>query len=162
MKSTHSLPSSWRHLGGAVTLLVCGLLLSAGCGKNPEDLEDGGQTDLAQGADMARGGPDLAVAVTGLPCPVEATLKASCLRCHGRPLQRVPLALETYEDLMATSKIDPTKKIADRVVARMKDAQSPMPPKPGRAVPAGEIAAVEGWVQAGAPRTTCNAGLVGM
>lgn len=94
------------------------------------------------------------VDITGLPCDVAAVLAASCSTCHGMPPSGgAPNALTTYEQLMAPSMSVPSLTVAQLSVQRMKDALAPMPPGGGSAA---DIAVLEGWLAAGAPRGTCT------
>jgi hypothetical protein len=62
------------------------------------------------------------------------------------------VALLTYDDLTKKSASDPTKTYAEQSLARMNSAASPMPPKPAVAPTAAEIAILDAWIKAGAPK----------
>lgn len=86
---------------------------------------------------------------TGLPCDIQAILEVRCIGCHSGTN---PPPLLTYDELMAKSKLDPTKTEAQLAAARLKSTTSPMPPPPAEPPTADEIAAFEAWVAAGTPK----------
>lgn len=88
---------------------------------------------------------------TGLPCDVQAVLENRCLACHSGMMAAAPPLLN-YDDLMAKSKIDPTKTLAQLSLDRMKSTTSPMPPPPAVAPDPDEIKTFEDWVNAGTPK----------
>ncbi len=91
---------------------------------------------------------------TGLPCNVQAVLENRCVGCHR---QGSPTPLLTYEDLTKPAPSDKSKTMAQLAVERMKSDDKPMPPKPAQRAVFDEIAAISGWVNAGAPRgTSCT------
>jgi hypothetical protein len=86
---------------------------------------------------------------------VVEVLQDRCWACHGTTLaQGVPASLASYADLTAPARSDPTKTMAELSVERMKSTTAPMPP--GGGATAGEIAAMEAWVAAGAPKGSCD------
>jgi hypothetical protein len=88
-------------------------------------------------------------ASNGIPCAVDAVLKARCQSCHGAsPTFGAPDPLVTLADLQKTKN---GKRLADLVVERIKSADRPMPPQPNKRLEASEIDAIEGWVRAGLP-----------
>lgn len=123
----------------------------------PSTPADGGVDAGTHGTptDGGSGGPPPPVATSGdLPCDVQAVL-ANCITCHGTNLTGgAPVRLVTYQDLIAPSPVDPTELEIDRAIARMGDAQRPMPPT-GPA-PASDIAVLVAWRNAGMPPSTCN------
>jgi mono/diheme cytochrome c family protein len=93
---------------------------------------------------------------TGLPCDVQGVLENRCIGCHGDPpVPGAPLLL-SYDSLVAPSKDDPTKTLAQEALDKMTSKQMPPPP----AVPPAddEIAAFQAWVTAGTPKnpTACT------
>jgi mono/diheme cytochrome c family protein len=85
---------------------------------------------------------------------VATVLASRCSSCHGDPQTGgAPMRLETRDDLLATS---PTYGVsyADRSVTRMTSSTSPMPPT--GIPPASETAALQNWIAAGKPFTTCS------
>src|SRR5579859_7172318 len=96
---------------------------------------------------------------TGLFCDVQSVLRSRCQSCHTTPLPAgVPMPLVSSSDLMAPGVTDPSRRVADLCVARMKDPQKPMPPVPAVPASASEIAAFETWIAAGAPPTCATGG----
>lgn len=99
--------------------------------------------------------PGQPVAGTGesdLPCEVEAVLAQRCRSCHAtEPKFGAPMPLMTRAQLTAPP-LDGQGTIAERAVARMGgDMDSRMPPPPNEAATAGDIAAIQGWIDAGYP-----------
>ncbi len=91
---------------------------------------------------------------TDLPCDVASVLANNCLSCHGEPPSGgAPMALVTYDDLIATNSSGIT--YAQRSLTRMTATTSPMPPA-GPAVSAADIATFQAWVNAGTPMGTCG------
>ena len=113
----------------------------------PADTE-GGAVLPPSGAPEGPAGTGLA---TGLPCDVQAVLENRCLACHGGQMTGVPPMLN-YDDMMAKSKVDPTKTLAQLSLDRMKSATSPMPPPPAAAPDPDEIQTFADWVTAGTPK----------
>jgi cytochrome c553 len=85
---------------------------------------------------------------TGLPCDVQAVLENRCIACHSGDVG--PVALRDYDDLLAPSKADPTKSMAEMSLARMKANE--MPPPPAEPPEEDEIKTFEDWVAAGTPK----------
>jgi hypothetical protein len=126
-----------------MALLGLAVALGVGCGSSAS-LEGQGNSGGGSGGD------------SGLPCDVDALLAAKCRSCHSNPpTGGAPIPLETRDDLLAKSKIDATKTVADRVLLRMQDSKAPMPPAPPLAT-AEEIAAFKAWVDAGTPVGSCT------
>lgn len=87
----------------------------------------------------------------GIPCDVDRVLADRCRQCHQSPaLFGAPMPLLSYEQLMAPSLNDPAKSTLDRVRERM--ANQTMPPGNNTKVSEAELAVVDGWIAAGAPR----------
>ena len=104
------------------------------------------------------GGPP---AGAGIPCNVQATLAAKCVACHSNP--PTPGALSptvTIADMLATSKEDPTKNVAQLSLARMQNASSPMPPTSyGNAATPTEVAAFQAWIDGNYQGSCVDAGV---
>jgi hypothetical protein len=110
-----------------------------------------GDVDAGTGADA-----DVAAQLGGLPCDVQTFLASNCQTCHSsRPSGGAPMSLMSYRDLTARNREGAL--IADRVLARITDAASPMPPMPAPAVPAADIAMFQRWVGSGTPQSSCGA-----
>ncbi len=129
-----------------------------------------GGTDLA--ADGAGTGPGAATAAASPPesttvkgsdlsCEMGQFLAERCQSCHGKkPTSGAIVSLLGYADLVKPLPGDAKKKVYDEVLARIKDAEDPMPPADAKEGPvtAPELALVENWVKAGAPKESCGAG----
>ena len=93
----------------------------------------------------------------GLPCDVNAVLAKNCQSCHSAtPSFGAPSPLMSYDDLIAPAKSDPQKKVLDLVLARIRDDARPMPQAPNPRLSATELATLDGWAQAGAPRSSAS------
>lgn len=93
----------------------------------------------------------------GLPCDVQAVLRARCQTCHGRPpVSGALVPLLSYADLTAPSLLEPAITVAASSVKRMKDSALPMPPAPAPHVSSEELAAFEAWLAQGTPRVDCD------
>ncbi|HEY8924488.1 MAG TPA: hypothetical protein VIU64_08910 [Polyangia bacterium] len=102
------------------------------------------------------GGSGGACAAGGIPADVQAFL-ATCTSCHGpTPLPGTP-SLSTYAGLTAASAADPAQTNAERALARVQSATSPMPPDGLTPPDAAVIAALQGWIAAGYPTAACAA-----
>lgn len=85
---------------------------------------------------------------TGLPCDVQAVVENRCIACHDGTQQ---VALLDYANMIAMSKTDPSKTLAQLSLERMKSTTSPMPPAPAEPPAVDEIQVFEEWVNAGTP-----------
>jgi hypothetical protein len=116
------------------------------CSSGPDGAGPGGvnaptRTDDSIGGSSSTGAGTVTTK-TGLPCDVDAVLKARCQTCHGAQTQYgATSSLVTYDDLV---------KDQERVRARIKDDTRPMPPTPNARLTAAEIATLDGWFAAGA------------
>jgi mono/diheme cytochrome c family protein len=128
----------------------------AGSGNDGEAGAGGSDTDPP---DPGSENPDPPDYISGLPCEVEALLRARCQNCHSSdPVAGGGISLLTYADLIAPSKGSPKVTMAARSLARMKDSQFPMPPAPASPPTNEEIAAFEAWIEASTPPVNCNFG----
>lgn len=131
------------------TLSLAALLLVAGCSGAASNDSSAGYVD-----DAGIGSGDGAAAVTGLPCEVADVLAAKCISCHSNPpVGGAPIAIASYEDLVAKSSVDSTKTVAQRSLDRMLDTASPMPP--GGGATADEIAKLKAWIDGGMTKGDC-------
>ena len=102
------------------------------------------------------------VAGEGLPCDIQQTLEKYCQSCHSSPpSQNALMPLMTLADLKAPAISDSTKTNGEVSVARMQNANAPMPPAPATPVSAAEFAAFQSWVQSGMPAGDCGTGGAG-
>lgn len=85
-------------------------------------------------------------------CPVQALLESRCQTCHSDPpIAGVPMALLTYDDLVAPAVSDTSRSAVDVSIARMQDRVAPMPPAPDSPASAEEVALLQDWVSRGMP-----------
>jgi hypothetical protein len=85
---------------------------------------------------------------------VAALLEAHCTSCHAASTLKIPPLLETYEQLVAATKKDPSKTNAERSLETMLGGAKPMPPD--ALLPEEVIAPFAAWVAAGAPAGECG------
>jgi len=147
---------TWLGTNGLVGGGVLAVLVSVGCGDlggNPNDnrLNAGGRGNPggASGAGGAGGANN--VCPPNVPMgSAKRILLGNCTGCHGSPLLAgAPMPMLSYQDLFAPAKSNPSKKVIELIVGRMKDTVKSMPPEGN--LPAAEIAIMESWIQAGAP-----------
>ena len=152
-----------RHiiLWGAVAVAVCAAFACSSSSSSNDGAtdDDGGAIDpnAEGGAALppsgAPSGPAGTGLATGLPCDVQAVLENRCLACHGGQMVAAGAPpLLNYDDLLAKSKTDPTKSLAQVSLDRMKSTTSPMPPPPAAKPEADEIQTFQDWVTAGTPK----------
>lgn len=134
----------------AVTATV---LLAFGCSSDddasqPVDV-DGGPT-IAPASSGPPGPPGSPVKGANFTCEVKKLLTVKCQTCHTDPPQGGSLVpLMTVKDMLAWSKSDPSKTVAQVALERMQDPNAPMPPANfNNAATADEIQAFEAWTQA--------------
>jgi hypothetical protein len=124
-------------------MLVCLSLVSVGCSSDSDTKtpvqDDGGTTSL-----------------TALPCEVAVIAETHCTQCHGDPLRSgAPQALLTLEHWAAPAPVEASQSNAQLSVARMGDADQPMPP--AGLLSEEERAVIADWVAAGMPAGECSA-----
>ena len=96
---------------------------------------------------------------SGLPCDVDAVLKANCRQCHGAsPGFGAPMPLVTHADLSVPAKSDLTKKVYELVAQRIHDDVKPMPQAPNARLNAADTKTIDTWVAAQAPSSTAVCG----
>lgn len=108
------------------------------------------------GADFAMITADLAgqvVTQAGLSCEI-AAITANCIGCHGHPpSNNAPSSYVTRDDFLVVAG---GASGGARAVARINDAQAPMPPAPNARLTAQQIATFEKWVADGMPEGSCS------
>lgn len=145
MKSTRAFLFLSMVLSASASLAACG-----GGAQTNSGGAGGAGGDAAGGGGSGSGGADQ----SGVPCDVAQLLADKCLTCHGtKPIGGAPMSLVTYDDLVATSKVDASKKVVERCVIRMQDSASPMPPSGGAAA---DAATLQAWIDAGTPKGDCT------
>ncbi len=143
-------------------LLILSLALVgaiAGCFVVPAN-EDSPDPDGGAGAGtQARVGENAAssCAQSGLPAAVQAMLTTRCQGCHSAG-GSTPMALDGYDDLLATAASDPSRTVAAVVLERIQSNDAPMPPsRNGVTVPQDQIDAFRMWLEAGTPTLESDA-----
>ncbi len=140
--------------------ILTGLLLLAAIGT-----ACGETVSIDAPAAAGAGGPDDKVPIaspiaaeSGLPCDVAKVLGDRCTSCHGaQPTFGAPMALTSYDALVAPAPSDKAKKVYERVGARIHDDARPMPQPPNPRLSVAEMAVLDGWIAKGAPKSdgTC-------
>jgi len=135
-----------------------GTAASAGSSGASAGMTGAGAAGAGAGAGGASSGGFAAPVPGGdLPCAVFELLSAHCLECHGRPVRGgAPMTLLDRTDLLAASRRDPSQRNVDRMLLRMMDDAAPMPLPPRARVPVAELAALQAWIDAGAPAGSCG------
>lgn len=155
-------------LGAAVLLAA----IAAGCGSAVDSAatsgthasgsgdsegDEGNESNGTAGGTTPGGGASQGGAADGVPCDVAKVLSAACLSCHGQPLAGgAPISLVTFAELTAVSASHAPATQIERSLARMQDAQSPMPPGQPGAVSASDLALLQAWVDSGTPKGSCG------
>lgn len=144
----------------AVALYGCGVTsMTDGTGSSGASGAAGSAGSSGSSGSAGAGGTG---GVRGIPCDVDAILKAQCQSCHSNPPSGgAPMALVTHADLAAPSLVDPNKSFAQRSVDRMSASVAPMPPAPASPSSASDIAAFQAWIDAGLPAGPCADGTAG-
>jgi len=94
---------------------------------------------------------------SSFPPDVQALL-SMCSSCHGStPLAGAP-SLVTYANLTAKSTGYPSQTNAERALVRLQSTTNPMPPAGSPRPSATQVSALQTWVSAGYPMTTCPSG----
>ncbi|MGO9711799.1 MAG: hypothetical protein ACLQBL_23250 [Polyangiaceae bacterium] len=149
----------------ALALALALASLSSGCGSTSSDAP--GTTGLD---DAGTGGPDGTVTVnTPLPCDVNAVVVEHCQTRHANPPQNgAPMPLVTWEDFQAKTPADALGPnpitgtyVYQTAQFRIGDNQAPMPQPPNARLDAADMATMNAWFNAGAPKTdgaTCGGG----
>jgi hypothetical protein len=155
-----------KQLRLAVTMFALGVVGSAAaaCGSSDDaaagadEIRTDGPSTLpgsgtgAPGAGSGGAGGGAGSTRTGLPCDVDAVLKARCQTCHSSPAKFGASApLVTWDDLQRPHN---GKKVYELLAARVHAESAPMPPSPQPRLDAKELATVDSWIKAGAPSST--------
>jgi hypothetical protein len=112
---------------------------------------DGGKADAGRDASGGKTDGKTSTSELVLPAPVCKILQENaCLTCHRTPLDNgAPMPLFDVSHFTADSDTEGT--IADQVIARIEDAQRPMPPiNSGRPMlKAEDVETLKGWISGG-------------
>ncbi|MFO0668743.1 MAG: hypothetical protein U0235_03805 [Polyangiaceae bacterium] len=105
--------------------------------------------------------PSTTVPGSDLSCEIATFLAEKCQSCHGKtPRKDARISLLGRADLVAPSSDDPSKKVADVVLERIKASDASgerMPPAPDAPATKDEISLFEKWVASGEPTESCGA-----
>jgi len=134
-------PLTLKALFSTVTLVAIGAFVAlGGC-----SVDRGSEGSAAAGSLTAR----------GVPCDVAEVLDRKCNGCHSSPPAfGAPMPLVTADDLHAPARSNPAKKVHEIVGTRIHDTVRPMPPS--RPLDAPDMAIVDAWLAAGAPRSAAT------
>jgi mono/diheme cytochrome c family protein len=132
---------------GDVTWFVA-LAFVAGCYTAPDHDDEGERTapqHTHAHAESTTSSASSPASDDRLPREIQELLVARCQRCHSAT--DGPMPLGTFEDLIAPAKSDPSRRVADLCIERLRDSRAPMPPS-GPRVPDATILAFESWARA--------------
>lgn len=97
---------------------------------------------------------------TPLPCDLATVLETSCQGCHAaEPRLAAPMALVSYEDLMAPAVSDPSRPVFELMLSRVHDEIAPMPPASSRRLSSDELLVIDrmtGTGPSGSDADTCG------
>lgn len=86
-------------------------------------------------------------------CGALGVFRTACQTCHGAELEGgAPMHLTSYEDTQAPAVSDANKRVCEVVASRIHDSARPMPPVSQKPLTAAELAALDTWLKAGAPK----------
>ena len=149
-ETTDSGTGTGAPTGGSAVAAGGGGAQNSSSGGAPSTTAGSGTT--ASGGVTASGGASAGAG--DLPCEVQAMLAMKCLSCH-----RVdpPGALLSAVDFARTSRSAPSKTVGQLALERVQATDTTrMPPAPLEAVTAAELSALQTWIGAGAPATSCS------
>jgi hypothetical protein len=115
---------------------------------------DDGAVD--EGDEAPDDGDDGSLDGAGIPCAVRKVLSEHCTSCHGSPTRfGAPMSLLRHEDILAAGKVDASRSVHELMMERIhhEDPRLRMPPASQPALEAAELATLDGWLAAGAPRS---------
>lgn len=114
----------------------------------------GSDNDSALAGGVAGGATGGAGGAAGVPCAVRKVVQDRCGSCHGATPLGSPMSLVTLANWQAPSSSDRTKKYWEQAKVRINAASNPMPPAAIGMLSAAEKAALNGWLDAGAPASS--------
>lgn len=151
--------SKWVSVSACV--IASAALWACYSGTSEDDV--GGATNGAGTSQTDTRGTSTSTTTPGsdLSCEIATFLAEKCQSCHGqKPRKDARIALLGRADLIAPVDGDPSRKIADEILERIKASDASgerMPPSPDAPATSEEIARFEKWVKAGAPAESCGA-----
>jgi hypothetical protein len=121
---------------------------SAGTNGNGQSGTSGGSGGSPGGHGGASGGGEPPAAL--LPCDVAEVFENYCAACHKLPLAGgAPMPLISHDNIHSPASMGQT--LAQRIAARIHDAESPMPPEHATPMPEADRAILDAWLAADAP-----------
>lgn len=131
--------------------VVCLLITWSGCTGTVGPSGSGGGA-AQQGGGAGGGLAGDAGDPTTSACRVLDVLSTRCSSCHGAvPMMGAPVSFTSLASLRSPSQRDAMQTNAQRCVARLQDANAPMPPAPEAPPTADEAALFAAWVASGMP-----------
>jgi hypothetical protein len=92
----------------------------------------------------------------GVPCNVEAVLRARCQKCHAEiPQFAAPMSLVSHDDFFVPARSNPEVRVIDVLPGRIAvGSGAPMPPVTDPPLSEAERAVLEQWIAGGTPSST--------
>jgi hypothetical protein len=135
-------------------LVWVGAILGAGCdGASSTRLVGGTQNPQNRSVDVDPLSPSFEPngPPSDIPCEALTALSKNCHACHSNPPVGAPFSLVSSADFTRASPTDPGQTIAQRAKSRIHDPDFPMPPASRPRPSSLELAAIDAWLDAGAP-----------
>lgn len=104
------------------------------------------------GDDAAGDGMTRATLNHGMPCDVQPLIEKYCGTCHGQTPMGAPMSLASVEDFQTRRALNGEWMHA-RVLARLHDVASPMPPVARPQPSPAELSVLDRWLQGGAQKS---------
>jgi mono/diheme cytochrome c family protein len=122
-------------------------------GRDAGTTRDAGTSGIDAGKDAGK--KDSGSARASLYCKAQAVLDAHCVRCHdGEGTEGAPMALKSFDDLMANTPSNPRDNVYEAVAVRVNDRDAPMPP--AGLLRTTQLKDLEAWLEADAPNDAEN------
>lgn len=142
------------RLGWVATLVAAVGLMGCDESTGGPSRPDGGSVPPGQDAGPPGSPPGTPPTAdeTGLPCEVAEIFAEHCLHCHRDPPRfSAPMPLVTWDHLHAQGVSDDGRRVHELVAERIHSESDPMPPSSRDPLPAEDLAALDAWLNAGAP-----------
>lgn len=130
---------------------VWGWLLIAGTIACHDGTTPAAELELSAGADA--GAPNTKAAQGW--CELRRVLDTRCTACH-RAGGVAPFSLESYDDLLQESSVEPGRKVYERIAVRIHDGRAPMPPT--GMLDEAELSILDAYIAAGVPAPSGDEG----